>query len=327
MSTFGCPERLHSDQGGQFEAQVFQEMCKLLHIRKSRTTPYNPQGNGLTERTNRTLGQCLKSYSHDHPEEWDETLPLVLLSYRSAVHSSTGFAPAKMLLGQDLRLPADIVFDLPSSGIPMHPSAFVNDLDCRLRKIHRVARAKNDVQHRLQKEHYDQHCSGVPFAVGDLVWLRDTVIMPGVSRKFHWPWKGPYSVIKRVSDTVYDVQLVANSAAVKRVHFNRLKRCHSVHSQPSEAHEFPSVAEPSLPAESGEATFDPWPDDTFPAASQDNQPPAAANMPHPVPTLPLVPPPPPQPPPAPGPRDHLRRSSRLPVPLASDYVIPPPNRR
>ena len=42
---FSTPEQLHSDQGRQFEAEI----CKLLHIDKSRTTPYHPQSDGLIE--------------------------------------------------------------------------------------------------------------------------------------------------------------------------------------------------------------------------------------------------------------------------------------
>ena len=52
---FSMPEQLHSDQGKQFESKVIEEICKLLHIRKSRTTPYHPQSDGLVERFNRTL--------------------------------------------------------------------------------------------------------------------------------------------------------------------------------------------------------------------------------------------------------------------------------
>ena len=40
---FSPPEQLHSDQGRQFESNLVNEVCKLLHINKTRTTPYHPQ--------------------------------------------------------------------------------------------------------------------------------------------------------------------------------------------------------------------------------------------------------------------------------------------
>ncbi|KAI3373157.1 hypothetical protein L3Q82_006488 [Scortum barcoo] len=57
---FGVPEELHSDQGRNFEAQVFAETCRRLGIKKTRTTPLHPQSDGLVERFNyRTLATQL----------------------------------------------------------------------------------------------------------------------------------------------------------------------------------------------------------------------------------------------------------------------------
>ena len=55
ISRFGVPLILHSDQGRNFEGAVFSEMCKLLEVTKTRTTPLNPQSDGMVERFNRTL--------------------------------------------------------------------------------------------------------------------------------------------------------------------------------------------------------------------------------------------------------------------------------
>ena len=38
---FSPPEQLHSDQGRQFESTLIAEVCKLLQIQKTHTTPYN----------------------------------------------------------------------------------------------------------------------------------------------------------------------------------------------------------------------------------------------------------------------------------------------
>ena len=44
---FSILVRLHSDQGRQFKGKVMQEVCKLLHINKTRTTTYHPQSTGF----------------------------------------------------------------------------------------------------------------------------------------------------------------------------------------------------------------------------------------------------------------------------------------
>jgi len=55
ISRYGAPDVIHSDQGKNFDSRLFKEVCHLLGIHKTRTTPYHPQSDGLVERFNRTL--------------------------------------------------------------------------------------------------------------------------------------------------------------------------------------------------------------------------------------------------------------------------------
>ena len=49
IARFGVPSYIHSDQGRQFESSLFSEMCKMLNIKKTRTTAYHPQSDGMVE--------------------------------------------------------------------------------------------------------------------------------------------------------------------------------------------------------------------------------------------------------------------------------------
>ena len=46
FARFGYPFNLVSDQGRNFESELFAEICRILRIRKSRTTAYRPKANG-----------------------------------------------------------------------------------------------------------------------------------------------------------------------------------------------------------------------------------------------------------------------------------------
>ena len=49
ISRFGVPEKIHSDQGQNFEAQLLQEICVLFNMDKNRTSPYNQESDGMVE--------------------------------------------------------------------------------------------------------------------------------------------------------------------------------------------------------------------------------------------------------------------------------------
>ena len=48
---FGVPDNLHTDQGTSFCNELMSELGSLLGFDKSRTSPYHPQCNGISERT------------------------------------------------------------------------------------------------------------------------------------------------------------------------------------------------------------------------------------------------------------------------------------
>ncbi|CAC5422836.1 unnamed protein product [Mytilus coruscus] len=100
VTKFGAPLQLHSDQGRNFQADIFQRMCKLLGIHKTRTTSFRPQSNGGVERFNRTLASMLSMYCKQNQDQWDQYLQQVMMAYRSSVHASTSRTPNSMLFGR-----------------------------------------------------------------------------------------------------------------------------------------------------------------------------------------------------------------------------------
>lgn len=115
---FGVPLFLHTDQGASFESQLFQEICQILGIKKTRTTKARPQSDGMIERANRTILNMLSAFVSGHQRDWVEYIPLVMMAYRSSVHESTCTTPSMMTFGREIRLPIDLIFG--------HPERIVN---------------------------------------------------------------------------------------------------------------------------------------------------------------------------------------------------------
>ena len=55
ISRFSRTVIIHTDQGRQFDGELFNAVCKLLQTVKTRTTPVYPASNGQVERYNRTI--------------------------------------------------------------------------------------------------------------------------------------------------------------------------------------------------------------------------------------------------------------------------------
>ena len=120
---FGTPSYLHTDQGRNFEAKVIQELCVLMGIKKTRTSPYHPQSNGMVERFNKTLMGMLSTTAATE-NEWDSVLPSIMLAYRTSIHRTTGHSPFRMMFGGEARLPVDIIFGSPAQN-SLCPSQYV----------------------------------------------------------------------------------------------------------------------------------------------------------------------------------------------------------
>ncbi|KAL0879752.1 hypothetical protein ABMA27_003465 [Loxostege sticticalis] len=103
ISRFGCPATISTDQGRQFESDLFISLNKLLGIKKIRTTSYHPQANGMIERWHRTMKAAI--IARGNSIQWSTELPIVLLGLRAAIRADDKVSPAQMLYGTNIRIP------------------------------------------------------------------------------------------------------------------------------------------------------------------------------------------------------------------------------
>ena len=80
VTRHGTGSQLITDQGAAFMSTFFQEACKVLGIRRSRTTSYHPASNGVIERLHRTIHAGISHYINSSNNNWDNSIPFILCS-------------------------------------------------------------------------------------------------------------------------------------------------------------------------------------------------------------------------------------------------------
>lgn len=218
----GVPYVIHSDQGSQFESRLFTEVCKLLGIKKTRTTPYHPKSDGMVERFNKTLATMLSAYVDEHHKDWDVHLPYVMMAYRSAEHETTGFTPNSLMLGREVATPLDIMYEMPPdvNEVPQHKWAW--ELKARMEEAHSAVRYHTGQEMRRQKRYHDAKVHWQRFAKNDKVYVFFPQRKVGHSPKFTSYWRGPYTIVGKKSDLLYEVDC-GYRGKLQVIHADRLK--------------------------------------------------------------------------------------------------------
>jgi transposase InsO family protein len=167
-AVFGPPRRLLSDNGPQYTSHAFEEFCKKKNIKHVRTTPYNPSGNGVAERINRTLMSTLSKTALD-PRLWDLHLHEVVYAHNASVSATTNETPHLLMLG---RAPNPLV-DIPDLNI--------EDAEDAVKRVQEI--------NAKEKERLASQTTAVPFKPGDVVLLHNPVVPGGAGgKRLHLPY-------------------------------------------------------------------------------------------------------------------------------------------
>lgn len=217
ISRFGCPAKITTDQGKQFESELFRQLATLLGAEKFRSSPYHPQSNGLIENWHRPLKAALKA---KRTERWTEVLPLILLGFRAALKTDLQTSPAEMVFGTTLKLPGDF-FDRGNS----------------IRSPEQIIQRLRDVFREFQPTPTKSHHSVKTFVSQDFdtcthVFVRNDRLR----RSLQPPYDGPFPVVER-AEKFFKLRIRGKTVTIS---LDRLKPAYLVNNEPNEV--VPSVS-------------------------------------------------------------------------------------
>ena len=92
----GLPTEIISDMDAKFSGEFWESLCKMLGVKRRRSTAYNPQTDGQTERTNQVREGYLRTFVNYDQNDSYQLLPLAEHAYNNSAsnaHKMTPFSP------------------------------------------------------------------------------------------------------------------------------------------------------------------------------------------------------------------------------------------
>jgi ribonuclease HI len=105
---FGVPKAITVDNGTQFDAEAFKELCNQIGTKIHFASVRHPESNGHVERANGIIMTGIMKLIFNQPRgKWPEELIKVVWSHNTTVSRSTGFTPFKLLFGDEAITPEE----------------------------------------------------------------------------------------------------------------------------------------------------------------------------------------------------------------------------
>lgn len=228
FASFGIPETVLSDQGAQFESQVFKELARQFGFYKVRTTPYHPQADGTVERRNRSLIQIFRSICHSETE-WDLWTDTALHAIRTTKQKATGLTPFELMFGREAPCP---IFPKASDDTVTAADEFYETMKARLKTYEEIV-LRNQVQASARMKEYHQKRHGKHIkagkdvrnrvVVGDRVLFRNNA----TTSKLDDRWLGSdeeWIATRIMDDTIQITNMSHTEQVVKVYHRDNVKK-------------------------------------------------------------------------------------------------------
>lgn len=222
---YGIPEKLHSDQGTDFESRTIRELCKMAGIHKIRTTPYHPRGNPV-ERFNRTLLDMLGTLTEQEKTHWKDFVKPLVHAYNCTKNDVTGFSPYKLMFGRQPRLPVDLAFGLPlNEDRTTSHTQYVQKLKSHLEESYKLAIENSAKVMERNKIRFDRNVTASELDIGDRVLVRNVRSRGKCKLADKWE-SAVYIVVKKAGNLpVYTVRQEGQDKPLRTLHRDLLLPC------------------------------------------------------------------------------------------------------
>jgi len=222
----GMPATIVSDRDTIFLSKFWKKLFALQGVNLHYSTAYHPQSDGQTEVVNGCIEGYLRCMTGDNASQWCKWLALCEWWYNTNFHTATKTTPYNILYGFT-----------PLIHIPYFPKdspleAADHYLTTREQLLQTVKLNLTKAQNRMRQLANKKRSDRV-LEIGDSVYLKlqtykqRSILHPHhkVAAKYY----GPYTVIKKIREVVYKLNLRSSSTIYPVFHVSLLKRTRGNH--------------------------------------------------------------------------------------------------
>jgi len=222
---YGAMRQILTDQGSSFRNKLIDELCKVLKIKHTYSSPHHPSGDGKVERLNQTLIKSLRLIC-EQQTEWVDRLPTALMAYRASVAVPLKTSPFAALFGRQMNLGFDAAVLAEWAKAP-DINTYTANLLPKLKAVQEVVQENLRDSGVTNKAVYDRKAEQPSFALGCKVFLHDPTTKTGECPKLKRRWTGPYWVVGKSDDgLLYKIRHCQTGKPQRsQIHANRLKLC------------------------------------------------------------------------------------------------------
>ena len=96
----GLPLEFISDRDKLFVSRFWRRLTRIAGVKLGMSTAFHPETDGASERTNKTVNQCLRYHIMRNQEGWVRALPRVRFAIMNTINKSTRFSPFQLHIGR-----------------------------------------------------------------------------------------------------------------------------------------------------------------------------------------------------------------------------------
>ena len=252
IHSFGIPQSIVHDRGTAFINAEFINWTKELGITLRPRTAHSPWTNGKIETQNQHIDRYWRNFLNDAGNNWSSLAPKFAFAHNTSVNYTTGKTPYEIVFGTKPQIHITLKLGLHRNKQKLCCSDFCKDLPPHSHSENNLKNQLLDnllqpqLSHALPERERDfkriysatfERCReqtarwhayrnrfklGQHLEVGQKVLYENHRQDLSKSQKLQQRRLGPFTVIKRVTNTTYKIQDDNDPAVLKTVHRNHL---------------------------------------------------------------------------------------------------------